>query len=421
MPVRSQGTGEEGSHKRGPHKKSRRGCRNCKLRKIKCDETRPKCKKCTTFGVSCNYDPNTPDLQMTFGGSFTIKAPQKSPCLSNQALFAKMSLLASLHPAIIPDNNSVLQLDRQSLDRLTRFQMRTVLSIGTARAARLYQTETVRLACANPYLMHVVQALTAIHDRYLSLSSDPGQIFYHLSRAAALFNQKLSAPIQPHERDALWATAVLLGIIALSSIEASTPEEAWPLKRSDPFDLEWIRMSGNKKAICNIANPLRPDSVFRALAEDYRTGIMLFAPSSPGIEGIPSAFIQLYGLDSSSTAKNSPYFVALHELAPLLHMKCEMPTMWPFLSFISHMPPDFMRLLQRKEPRALLLLTYWYAMVCQSVWWIERRATMECQATCLYLERYHADDTAIQGLLRFPKMRCGLVRPQVGLVLVSGA
>ena len=41
-----------------------------------------------------------------------------------------MSLPAYLHPAIIPDNNSVLQLDRQNLDRLTRFQMRAALSIG---------------------------------------------------------------------------------------------------------------------------------------------------------------------------------------------------------------------------------------------------------------------------------------------------
>lgn len=51
--------------------------------------------------------------------------------------------------------------------------------------------------------MYVVQTLTTIHDRYLSLSPNPGKIFHHLSRVAALFNQKLSALIQPHERDAL--------------------------------------------------------------------------------------------------------------------------------------------------------------------------------------------------------------------------
>lgn len=82
---------------------------------------------------------------------------------SSDDLFAKMSLPAYLHPAIIPDNNSVLQLDRQSLDQLTRFRMRAALSIGTARAARLYQTETVGLACA-------VRAWSIWHPSYIIVS-----------------------------------------------------------------------------------------------------------------------------------------------------------------------------------------------------------------------------------------------------------
>ena len=35
MTVHSQGIGEKGSCKRKAHKKSRRGCRNCKLRSVK--------------------------------------------------------------------------------------------------------------------------------------------------------------------------------------------------------------------------------------------------------------------------------------------------------------------------------------------------------------------------------------------------
>lgn len=409
MPVRSQGTGESG-RKRGAHKKSRQGCRNCKLRRVKCDESRPKCQKCTTFGVSCNYDPKTPDLQMSFDGTSTIKGPQKLLYSSDQTLVSAISIPTLLHPTIVLDNNPTFPLDKQSLDRLTRFQMRTVLSIGTARAASLHQVETVRLACLHPYLMHVVQTLTAIHDRYLSSSPDSGLIFYHLSRAAALFNEKLSTPIQPQDRDPIWATAALLGIIALSSIEASTPEEAWPLKPSDPSDLEWIKMSQNKKTIWNIANPLRPDSIFHSLAQDYATSIMRSSPDISGIKTIPPAFIHLYGLDNASTAENNPYYSALHALTPLFRGECEMPTTWPFITFISHIPPEFSKLLERKDPRALLLLAYWYATVCKSVWWIERRATIECQATCLYLERYHANETAIQELLQFPRARCGLVQ-----------
>lgn len=260
--------------------------------------------------------------------------------------------------------------------------------------------------------MHVVQTLTAIHDRYLSASPNSGQTItevYRLSRAAALFNRKLSAPIQPPDCDALWATAALLGIIAFSSIEASKPEEAWPLRNPEPSDLEWIRMSESKMAIWNITNPLRPDSVFHTLADEYKTGYLVSAVPRSGIEGIPSVFIQLYGLDNSSSTDNSPYHAAVHAFAPLLSIECDQSTIARFLSFICHMHLDFKRLLEQKDPRALLLLSYWYAKVCHSVWWIERRATLECQATCIYLERHHAGETAIQELLQFPKMRCGLV------------
>jgi hypothetical protein len=94
--------------------------------------------------------------------------------------------------------------------------------------------------------MHAILAVTATHDRYLNTPAAGRRTVpetYHRSQCAALFNRKLSQPIQPQDRDPLWATAAFLGIIALSSVEASTPEEAWPLKTSEPSDLEWLRMS----------------------------------------------------------------------------------------------------------------------------------------------------------------------------------
>lgn len=37
------------------HTKSRRGCHNCKRRKVKCQETRPECHNCVRFGLRCVY------------------------------------------------------------------------------------------------------------------------------------------------------------------------------------------------------------------------------------------------------------------------------------------------------------------------------------------------------------------------------
>jgi hypothetical protein len=67
-----------------------------------------------------------------------------------------------------------------------------------------------------------------MHDRYLFAAPNTQMSTteaFHCYQGIALFNSKLSGPIQPSERDA-WATAALLGTIAFCYIEAKTPEEA---------------------------------------------------------------------------------------------------------------------------------------------------------------------------------------------------
>ncbi|KAI1476565.1 hypothetical protein F4774DRAFT_420636 [Daldinia eschscholtzii] len=48
-------------HERRGHTKSRRGCYNCKKRRIKCQETRPACAHCTKTGLKCEY-PAVPQV-----------------------------------------------------------------------------------------------------------------------------------------------------------------------------------------------------------------------------------------------------------------------------------------------------------------------------------------------------------------------
>jgi hypothetical protein len=259
--------------------------------------------------------------------------------------------------------------------------------------------------------MHFVQIVTSIHDRYLSTTPNLTQTAseaHHWSQAVTQFNQKISKPVHSSERDAIWATAALLGIISFCSLETRNPEEAWPLKQPEPSDLGWLGISQYKIVIFKTTAPLRPESVFRTVAQDYMKDHGRFATTKSGIDGFPPAFVSLLDLDNNSSTDNNPYYNVLDILVPLLDIECSQSTIMKFLTFISHMNSKFKALIVRKDPRALLLLAYWYAKVCRAVWWIARRALVECQATCLYLERYHATDTAIQDLLGYPKMLCGL-------------
>ncbi len=255
--------------------------------------------------------------------------------------------------------------------------------------------------------MHVVQTITALHDRYLSPPPNWQKTtteLHHLSLAASLFNKKLSSPMHASDRDAIWTTAALLGTVAFSWIEASKPEEAWPFTVPNASDLEWIRMSEQKAAVWNLTNPLRPDSIYHSLIRDYET---LFSRKKMlRVDSIPTDWAAVYGLNDDSTRENNPYYDTVYEFLPLLQLECDRSTVFWFLSFISHLDLPFKKLLAQKDPRALLVFAYWYAKVRDSVWFLENRAVLEGQAICLYLEKFYPDETAIQTMLYYPKLRC---------------
>lgn len=269
------------------------------------------------------------------------------------------------------------------------------------------------MACASPCLMHIIQTITGIHDRYLSKDTSPRNSRltiaerFHLGQAAKLFHEELSKPIEANRRDALWATAALLGAIAWSTIEASSPEEAWPLAHAEPNDLEWIKMSENKAAIWEIAQPMRVDSIFHELAGEYQKGFNHHAKPQPGIEGIPTDFVKLFELDEMATPENNVYHAAVRSLTKLLPLPCEREAMGPFIAWIAHFRPEFKALLESKDARALLLLAYWYMKVADVVWSLDRRSKLECQAICIYLERYHWLEHDLMRMLQPPKKWCG--------------
>ena len=265
----------------------------------------------------------------------------------------------------------------------------------------------------HPFLMHAILALTLMHDRSLSVPSTTKQSpieAFHWYQAAALFNSKLSKPIQPSERAALWTTAALLGLMAFCHIEAETPEEAWPLKAPSFSDLEWLRMIDGKMEIWKITQPLTADSVFQAMAPAQADDFLPAPLTGPQLDSLPFEFVELYGLHAPSVVDINPYYTAASSLAHTLEIDSILSTILNFWSFTSHMRPDYKRLLEQKDPRALLLLACWYAKVCKSRHWcIWRRAALECQAICIYLEKYHPHDTSIQKLLQFPSIICDIV------------
>lgn len=259
--------------------------------------------------------------------------------------------------------------------------------------------------------MHAALLVTRMHDRYLS-AAQASSLYVteasHWHKSVASFKRKLFEPIQPSERDALWVTSAILATVSFFHIEAKTPEEAWPLKQPSSMDLNWLKLSDGKRAVWSITQPLRSDCTLRALALEH-SAVSKIARTAPGLESLPSELLILCGLDSMLATNSNPYFAAASTLAQAWNTDCIQTIFLNFFCFITTTSPEYRDLLENKDHRALLLLAYWYAKVCQTHhWWALPRAALECQAICIYLSRYCQQDSLVHELLQYPRTLCGV-------------
>lgn len=257
--------------------------------------------------------------------------------------------------------------------------------------------------------------MAAMHDGLHQASKDSGAdnspaiYYYHYSCAAALFNERLSRlSNKAADRNAIWATASILGNIASYSVQTRDPELSWPLTPFSEHDLEWMDMHRGIIIIYKLSSPCDPGGMFHELLEDPPHQFLKNKwdeDKRDGIEDIPSQFVALCGLTPCSNSQNDPYHATVRALASMWDMECTQYTAFRFLSFLSLLRPVMKELLMQKDSRALLLLAYWYTKMFHVHWWFQKRAVVECTAICIYLRRYHYSNALIMYMLRWPLSR----------------
>lgn len=283
-------------------------------------------------------------------------------------------------------------------ETIFRFRYRTVFSMGSPRTAAQYAEVVPRLAMQHEHLLHAIVAITLLHDRALSGSRSTSTESYHLSRAAAKFNQKLSSTITNEDKDALWATAVYMCTTSVFTIDTADPEETWPLE-SSPDDLKWLNLQAGLRVIWSISEVQRPDSAFAYVGECVDENCVFPRPPEPGIIGLPPLLVELCELDEWSDGSNSPYHTAVRCLSWLLPIECTSANVLTFMTFAGSMTKWYRGHLQQKDPRALLLLGIWYSRMFSSSWWMIPRATVEAQAIYHYLCKLNIEESVFQKVL----------------------
>ncbi|KAF2676287.1 hypothetical protein K458DRAFT_380032 [Lentithecium fluviatile CBS 122367] len=131
---------EERSIKRRAHRKSRYGCKNCKTRRIKCDERKPECTNCRNRQVRCDYLPTA--LSQTASRTLSCESTA-SP--SDAA----------------PAPNALNVADAELMYYWTTSTCHT-LSAQSA-GATFWRTSVTEVGLAHAYVLHLLLAITALH------------------------------------------------------------------------------------------------------------------------------------------------------------------------------------------------------------------------------------------------------------------
>lgn len=197
-----------GEAKRRSHKKSRKGCNECKKRHLKCDETRPSCVNCDIASMKCSFkqhealSPRTarrgssapasvrhPAAQLGLQSSVPSHTGLPSPFSHNDE---PQSTPVQSHFEPTTADLHDFDLNMTHLQLLHHFSTHTVLSFQTGQRAHPTCMIAVRAALSEPYLMSLLLAFSALH---LSTIHSHSCGFYQdqahglQTRALSLFNR----------------------------------------------------------------------------------------------------------------------------------------------------------------------------------------------------------------------------------------
>ncbi|KAI1029528.1 hypothetical protein LB504_010649 [Fusarium proliferatum] len=165
---------------RRAHQKSRNGCRNCKRRRVKCDEGKPSCSNCIRFPLPCDFSVDqiasnniVPEVPNALPVVTTTLARRRGRplkidkwILNSEASGHRTIAEPRLHfpmPKKIADPSP--PLNTKDLELLHHYITNTSLTLGDDIV--LWRDKVPRLAFEYPYVLRLLLAMSALHQTRL--------------------------------------------------------------------------------------------------------------------------------------------------------------------------------------------------------------------------------------------------------------
>ncbi|POR37811.1 Sterol uptake control protein 2 [Tolypocladium paradoxum] len=397
-------------HTKRPHRKSRRGCSNCKERKVKCDEVWPVCGTCRRRGDDCAF------LLRRGGGRASASASASAPASSRASSSRDASPAAlnasppgsargsasptnayalvesrSAPPVVVQPTFRPGDINKTDMELLWFFTVNTCSSFsvegGKRRPAEeVMRNVVVKHAFETPFLMHSLFALASLHRQVLQLDFDRCRALEHRDAAFTGYQWAVEHPTAP-VYPALVAHSLLLTAITAQNFREPDSGEL--------YIINWMLIWRGIGAIFERTHMSKDNLAAMAssgLQTLFHRPKMDLEDAAAHVPGNLQLMIDTIQHGEEDHVDRPTYYAALRYLASLYQnlrnggfgalMKLRIITWFTFL------PQRFVELVRDRRPRALIIIAHYAAFLklLGEVWWLQGVGDRSLQDLCEYLD-----------------------------------
>ncbi|KAH7077908.1 hypothetical protein BKA63DRAFT_274237 [Paraphoma chrysanthemicola] len=186
------------------------GCETCRIRKVKCDETKPACLRCTRTGRKC--DGYTHLSKVKRGDHATAASYRNSSFLVVPQITTGLTLQSSPSRSLSPNP--------QENRSFAYFQTRTLPMWTEFFDSELWSRTVLQLSHSEPAIKHGILALSTMHERYETstpvFTTDSNDFAFVQYMHAVQHSKRLLAA---HQEGKIGLEMVLIACIIFTSYE----------------------------------------------------------------------------------------------------------------------------------------------------------------------------------------------------------
>lgn len=368
------------------HAKSRRGCRQCKQRHIKCDEISPCCGSCSKKGLECEYQEY-----------FDVERSMQ--ILTQQSYDTPGSKGQSITTRSTPEQAPILGTGFSITDVLlmhhyTLYTSQTIGVLDEVGIHEFWRTRVPPLAHNHPFLMHALLSTASAHQASLG-SPSQGALKVarqHYGKAIADFNTNRHLPTAEYA-DAAFCFCMLTMMITWA-LECSSQQDD-PISGAADL-LEVIRTA------IGMLSTSQPDLKHRDITR-HMWHLRVEPETFPVPQEIAASISSLsaavsaqgYTQEENDALQDACMRLrSFFTIVPLRPSTCIYILRWP-----ARLPALYLKMLRNHDPAALAILAHWCVPIhhAPSPWYVGR---WPGQIVCKVSEML--SDTVWEQALRWP-------------------